>query len=198
LRGRFPRAYAHLKNHQAQLKQRKQYAEWFGFSAPRNLPLHDCAQILVPLLAERGQFAMLTEAWRGKLCPMASGGFTIHLPTGCPVRAEYLLGLLNSRLLFWRLKQVSNLFRGGWITCTKQYFGALPVVVADEGRHDQTVRLVEQMLQAKEQLAQAKTDKDRNFYEAKCTSLDHDIDRLVYDLYGLTEEEIALVEKTAP
>ncbi|MBK8384065.1 MAG: hypothetical protein IPL16_19685 [Ignavibacteria bacterium] len=38
-----------------------------------------------------------------------------------------MLGVLNSSLLFWYLKKLSNLFRGGWITCTKQYFSQLPI-----------------------------------------------------------------------
>ncbi|MEW6359093.1 MAG: N-6 DNA methylase [Planctomycetota bacterium] len=194
LRQRYPKAYTHLKNYQAQLKRRKQYAEWYAFSAPRNLALHDRAQIAVPLLAERGRFALIPEPLRGKLCPMASGGFTINLPANCPVRAEYLLGLLNSRLLFWRLQQMSNIFRGGWITCTKQYFGELPIVVADQSRHDQMVRLVEQMLEAKKRLAKAWIDKEKTYYERTCAALDREIDRLVYDLYGLTDEEIAIVE----
>ena len=42
--------------------------------------------------------------------------------------------------------------------------------------------------------AQAKTDKDKTYYENKCASLDRQIDRLVYELYGLTEEEIKIVE----
>ena len=50
------------------------------------------------------------------------------------------------------------------------------------------------MLEAKKQLALAKTDKDKTYYENKCASLDRQIDRLVYDLYGLTEEEIKIVE----
>ena len=190
----FPKAYAHLKAMQPALRKRKQYAEWFGFSAPRNLPLHDRAQIAVPLLAERGQFAQIPKALRGKLCPMASGGFTISLAKEPPVRPEYLLGLINSRLLFWCLQQMSNVFRGGWITCTKQYFGELPIVIAGEARQDQMVRFVEQMVAAKKLLAKAKTDKDKTYYENKCTSLDRLIDRLVYDLYGLTEEDIAIVE----
>ncbi len=44
--------------------------------------------------------------------------------------------------------------------------------------------------------AQAKTDKDKNYYENKCAALDRQIDRLVYDLYGLTEEEIQIVENS--
>jgi hypothetical protein len=40
----------------------------------------------------------------------------------------------------------------------------------------------------------AKTDKDKTYYGNKCSSLDRQIDRIVYDLYGLTEDEIKLVE----
>ena len=56
------------------------------------------------------------------------------------------------------------------------------------------VAKVEAMLEAKKQLAQAQTDKDKTYYENKCAALDRQIDRLVYDLYGLTEEEILIVE----
>ena len=41
----------------------------------------------------------------------------------------------------------------------------------------------------------AKTDKDKTYYENKCVALDRQIDRLVYDLYGLTEDEIKIVEE---
>ena len=67
----------------------------------------------------------------------------------------------------------------------------------DKHKHDELVAKVEQMLAAKEALAEALMSKDKNFYERKCDSLDRQIDRLVYDLYGLTEEEIAIVEEAA-
>ena len=35
---------------------------------------------------------------------------------------------------------------------------------------------------------------DKTYYESKCAGLDRQIDRLVYDLYGLTEDEIKIVE----
>ena len=56
------------------------------------------------------------------------------------------------------------------------------------------VSLVEQMLAAKKQLQLARSDKDKDFYTNKCAALDRQIDRLVYELYELTAEEIALVE----
>ncbi len=197
LKKRFPKAHAYLKSQQVQLKKRKQFSAWYGFSAPRNLVLHDGAQIAVPLLADKGLFSLIPETTRGKLCPMASGGFTITLTQSAPVRPEYVLGLLNSSLLFWALRQMSNLFRGGWITCTKQYFGELPIALPDTSRHDEMVAKVEAMNEAKKKLAAAKTEKDTTYYENKCAALDRQIDRLVYDLYGLTEAEIKIVEGDA-
>jgi adenine-specific DNA-methyltransferase len=59
------------------------------------------------------------------------------------------------------------------------------------------VSLVEQMLAAKKQLARAQNDKDGDFYEKKCAALDRQIDALVYELYGLTADEIKIVEESA-
>ncbi len=56
------------------------------------------------------------------------------------------------------------------------------------------VQLVDQMLEAKKQLASARTERDKTFYESKCATLDRQIDNLVYELYELTPEEIAIVE----
>ena len=55
---------------------------------------------------------------------------------------------------------------------------------------------VEAMLAAKKEFAKSQTDKDKTYYENKCAALDQQIDRLVYDLHGLTEEEIAIIEGT--
>jgi adenine-specific DNA-methyltransferase len=54
--------------------------------------------------------------------------------------------------------------------------------------------LVTQMLEAKKQLAAAVTDSDKSFLQNKCSSIDRQIDKLVYELYGLTEEERKIIE----
>jgi type I restriction-modification system DNA methylase subunit len=196
----YPKAFEVLQSQKSTLLKRKQFSKWFGYSAPRNLPVHERAQICIPLLADRGSFALIPPNTRGKLCPMASGGFTIALADSVKLKPEYILGLLNSSLLFWRLRQISNVFRGGWITCTKQYFGELPIRTidfskpADKARHDKLVSLVEQMLAAQPQLARAQSDKDKDFYANKCAALDRQIDALVYELYALTSDEIKIVE----
>jgi hypothetical protein len=64
----------------------------------------------------------------------------------------------------------------------------------DKSRHDKLVSLVEKMLEARKQLSEAKTDGDKDFYANKCAGLDGQIDALVYELYGLTPDDIKIVE----
>jgi len=64
----------------------------------------------------------------------------------------------------------------------------------EKARHDRIVQLVDQMLEAKQQLASARTERDKTFYENKCATFDRQIDNLVYELYELTPEEIEIVE----
>ncbi|MCK5853458.1 hypothetical protein KAH27_10560, partial [bacterium] len=58
------------------------------------------------------------------------------------------------------------------------------------------IGLVEQMQEAQKHLhtANLKTDTDKKLAKQKVAILDKQIDKLVYELYGLTEEEIAIVE----
>jgi hypothetical protein len=54
--------------------------------------------------------------------------------------------------------------------------------------------LVERMLALHKQLAAAATDHEKSVLERQIGATDRQIDRLVYELYDLTEEEIGIVE----
>ena len=56
------------------------------------------------------------------------------------------------------------------------------------------VHLVEQMLALHRQLAAAKTPQDQTVLQRQIDATDRQIDQLVYELYGLTDEEIQIVE----
>jgi predicted type IV restriction endonuclease len=199
LRRSFPNAFGYLQSRRARLDQRKQYKAWYAFSAPRSLSAHDSAHLLIPLLADKGLMAELPKN-RSDYCLMASGGFSIRVPDTCELSPRYVLGLLNSSLLFWYLQIISNRFRGGWITCTKQYVGRLPIRsiefdnADDVPRHDNMVALVERMLELHKKLAAATIPADKRLYERQIEATDAEIDALVYELYGLTQQEVAIVE----
>lgn len=66
---------------------------------------------------------------------------------------------------------------------------------AETAHYDQMVAHVEQMLSLHKQVAHAKTDQERIVLQRQIDATDHQIDQLVYDLYGLTGEEIKIVEE---
>ena len=146
MRASFPKAYAYLKGHKTTLAKRKGVRHWYGFSAARNLDLHDSADILVPLLAAKPSFALIPPEFAGQLCPMASGGFTVTVPNKAQHCPKYVWAVVNSTLSFWILLKTSNAFSGGWITCTKQYFGELPIPAATPAQEKEIVRLVDWLL----------------------------------------------------
>ena len=89
--------------------------------------------------------------------------------------------------------------QGGYLRIGPPQLKTIPIAssdsadVAGEKRYEQLIVLVDQMLFAKGQLAQV-SGQAAEIAARKCTALDRQIDTLVYELYGLTDAEIALVE----
>ena len=64
----------------------------------------------------------------------------------------------------------------------------------DIRKRDRMVQLVGSMLALHKQLAAAKSEGQKTTIQRQIDATDAEIDRLVYKLYGLTGDEIALVE----
>jgi len=205
---RFPLTWDYLQINRQRLAERNKKRmgrEWYGYVYKKNHTRFWLPKIVVPSIAVGSCFAADFE---GRYFFVGSGGgggggYGIVLDETSGLSASYLLGVLNSCLLSAVIRTSSTPFRGGYFALNRQYIEQLPIRTinfsdsADKSRHDRMVQLVEQILEAKKQLATAQSDKDRSYYESKCAGLDRQIDRLVYDLYGLTEEEIAIVEAGA-
>lgn len=105
---------------------------------------------------------------------------------------------LNSKLLDYFLKKISSPFQGGHFAFSKQYIELLPIRQinfddpADKARHDKLVSLVERMLALHKQ--SPRTPQEQEMVKREIESTDGAIDHLVYELYGLSEEEIRIVE----
>jgi hypothetical protein len=130
---------------------------------------------------------------------VTTGGFGVTVP---PEHGDlrYFTGLLNSRLLDWAMKKVSTSFHGGYFAANKQFLVRLPIRALDlkdpkdKAQHDKMVSLVDSMLALHKQAALAKSQAHRGAIQRQIEATDAEIDRLVYDLYGLTKDEIAIVE----
>ncbi|KAF5433966.1 hypothetical protein C5S39_00415 [Candidatus Methanophagaceae archaeon] len=67
--------------------------------------------------------------------------------------------------------------------------------LTEKAQHDKLVALVENMLEQQREHHDARMERDKELYERQIKIVDAQIDGLVYDLYGLTEEEIKVVEE---
>ena len=114
---------------------------------------------------------------------------------------KYLVGILNSRFLSFIYPLVSNkIVAGTFPRLTVRDIKKLPIpelTPNNNQNHDKIVALVEKMLALHQQLSAAKTPQDTTLLQRQIAATDHQIDQLVYQLYGLTDEEIALVESSS-
>ena len=92
-------------------------------------------------------------------------------------------------------------FQGGYFAYEPRYLEGIPIRTIDfsdpedVARHDQMVELVEQMLGLHERLAGAKIERERTVIGHQISATDRQIDRLVYELYSLTDDEIRILEE---
>ena len=117
------------------------------------------------------------------------------------LKLAFVLGIINSKFLsFFHSKTSANAFKGAFPKVLIKDIQNLPVPLidfsnpTDKARHDQMVQLVEQMLSLHKQLPDTKAGHDQTHIHRQIDATDRQIDRLVYELYGLTDEEIAVVE----
>lgn len=116
-------------------------------------------------------------------------------------KPQYFLAILNSRLFKAVYDNVAQeagrVFAQVKLSKVKQ----LPIRVIsfsnthESAIHDRIVELVDSMLALRKRLAMT-TDARRGAVERLVDATEREIDRLVYELYGLSDEEIALVEAT--
>jgi hypothetical protein len=90
--------------------------------------------------------------------------------------------------------------RGGYYSHESRYIRHLPIRTinfadpTDVARHDRMVSLVTQMLDLHARLAAEGVPHEKAALQRRIEMTDRQIDQWVYELYGLSAEEIAVVE----
>jgi hypothetical protein len=174
--------------------------DWYGYVYKKNHTRFNYPKLLVPSIATGSCFAADIE---GNYFFVGSGGgggggYGITLLPETDLSYFYVLGVLNSKLLSTYLKSISTSFQGGYIALNRQYIEQLPIFSinfsdsSEKAQHKKMVSLVERMLDLHKQ--NPKTPQEQEMVKREIDSTDKQIDSLVYELYGLTEEEINIVE----
>jgi len=174
--------------------------KWYGMMYLDAWSSFESEHILTPSLSNCANFT----TGKGTLFATGTAGVTSIIPKP-DVRESilYLLGVLNSRLLSFYAIHHSPVFSGAYYKFSAPYLKKLPIRridfsnKADKARHDKMVELVTRMMELKKQQARApkkQSPSARQLLDQKLAITDQQIDALVYDLYGLTEDEVRIVE----
>ncbi|MHB1391249.1 MAG: Eco57I restriction-modification methylase domain-containing protein [Thermoleophilia bacterium] len=202
LQTRFPLAWEYLEQNRDLLAGREKGkfkdTQWYRFGRTQNLGLWEQPKLMIPYMVTN-LAAYLDRSDNFYFINVTTGGYgiTSDEKNGS---LEYLCALLNSRLLDFYFKRITTTFRSGYFAANKQFIELLPIHPinfsdpTDKSRHDQLVELVERMLDLNKRLQAARTAHEKDTLQRQIDSTDRQIDRLVYELYDLTDEEIKIVE----
>ena len=192
LQTNYPSIAAHLEPFESDAKKRCDQGEyWWELRACDYYDEFEKPKIMLPDISLRGNFAYDPEG--GKYCANTAYAVAIN--------DLYLLGLLNSQVITFFYKNLSSTYRGGYLRFIYQYLEQLPIRVinfndsADVAHHTHMVELVENMLSLHQQLAAAQAPHQHTALQRQIEATDDQIDALVYELYGLSDEEIEIVEE---
>jgi len=198
----YPLTWAYITENKNYLENRERGKmrgkRWLGYSRNQALDVISLPKIFTPDIAAHSSFS-LDETGEVFFTGGVAGGYGILvLPE---YSREYILGLLNSKLLEWFIHQSATQMRGGYYSYESRFIRHLPIRTIDFSErndkvcHDRMVNLVQQILELNKQLAESKLPQAKTLLQRQIETTDKQIDELVYELYNLTDEEIKIVEK---
>lgn len=193
---KYPNTYKYLEKYKNELSDRRgpknnEY-EWWRLHRPSVKEFHDAPEkIIVPYRAEHNRFAYDDQQF------FNDGGDirAIVMKENCGYLIKYILALLNSTLLDWYFG-----FIGKTKGNSREYFNKplalIPIKSATQSQQQELANLATLMMDAVKRQQEAKSDQEKNICKMRIEAIDAQINAKVYNLYNLTKEEIAIVEKS--
>lgn len=125
---------------------------------------------------------------------------TIYSLYNISISPHYLLGAINSSLSKFYYENTYNLGMSLTTQVTTEYLRQLPIRIPQNENEirliNEIIKLVKILLVSNQQLQQTTLPQQQEQLQQRIAFTDKKIDTLVYELYGLSEEEVRIVEGT--
>jgi len=198
----YPLGFAYLNSYRKELtdirrRQKTNPKYWYSCHRSREMKVFETERIITPeislgcnmTIGERGIYHN-TQVY--SLLPKET----------MKERQSYWLGILNSKLMWFFLKNTGTVLRGGYIRFKTEYLKPFPIRTidfnnpAEKAIHDKLVSLVDRMLELHKKKSFIPPSAEREKIEREIAVTDEKIDEIVYGLYGVTEEERKIIESS--
>ncbi|MDB5388840.1 MAG: Type restriction enzyme Eco57I, partial [Planctomycetaceae bacterium] len=196
--GAYPQIQKHLERFRQIMLERRETRngqnQWWHLHWPRDEAIWKSDKILAVQMAARPTFAVshgptYVPFSVNVICPASACREDIH----------YLCGVLNSRLL-WKWFQHYSKSRGAGLEINGHVLRRAPVrrinfnLESDRTQHERVVRLVKEIQLLHKPIPHFRTDQEQACVEEQIAAVDRQIDQVIYQLYRLTDDEIAVVD----
>jgi hypothetical protein len=175
----YPAIYGHLCSFKTELQNRNKAEtgiryEWYALQRWASDYYQEIPKpkIIIPAIIQRPSMALDDN-----------GVFSNDKTTIVISDSKLLLGILNSEITNFIMQKITSTKQGGFFEYKPVYISQIPIPTASDAQKEAIEGLVTQILAAKQTNPQSDT-----------SALEAEVDALVYGLYGLTEEEIGIVE----
>lgn len=118
----------------------------------------------------------------------------ITKPRGSNTMINYLAAILGSKLISFFIRHFYDEINDAFPQIKVIQLRSLPIKIANSNIQNEISILIEETLHSNSELASVTLESRREQLQAKIDHCEERVNRLVYELYGLTEEEIAVVE----
>jgi len=182
LKKQFPLGYNYIFNFKKELEEKKiKYKtnpkHWYSLHRSRELSLFNSEKIITPQLQNKSSFTIDKNSF----FPDA-GGYMLIKKENDKIDLKVYLAIFNSSLFYYFIKQTSTPYNNNYYYFKTNYIQPFSIPEISNDFQNAIKPLVEKIISEK--------------METKNTaSLENKIDKLVFDLYGLNEEEIAIIEQ---
>lgn len=107
---------------------------------------------------------------------------------------KLLLGLLNSKLYWWFFTKNNMTLGSSGIRMLAMYIETLPIPEVDKDTESKLVNLVDNIIDLNKKLSSEKNPNTIEMLNTRIQAVDAAIDKIVYALYGLNDDEIGIIE----
>ena len=174
----YPEIYKHLESFGDKFKNRgAQGQHWTNLRACSFYEDFKKEKIVWIELTDLGRFALCNEE-----VYLLNSAYFLLPPSG--MDSKFLLGILNSKAIRFYLNLIAETSGMGTSRWINNYVKEFPIPIVDRNQQAPIIQLVDQILTTK-----------RTQPNADVSNLENEIDQIVYLLYDLTADEIAIVEE---
>ena len=183
----YPKAYSYIKESEQTLRAREKGrfnkdGEWYQLSRKQGMGAESIPKLVAPEISFGGNYAFDENG------EFYSSTTIYGYIKNEGVKASYLslMSILNSKVLWYYLTNTGNVLRGGYFRFKTNYVKPFPMP------SDNAILLHETEI---ERLANSILAAKRENPVADTSVQEHEIDKIVYQLYGLTDDEIKIIEQ---